>query len=233
MAAFMGLYHRGSAASVFDAIIAVEKGDPSGLALVSMMFSIQMRTMDFAWGDSFSKSYADYDPNRDYLMDMGLKENTIMGSPGSQLFAIQHAWPGKPLPQKFNKAQKTDVETLLVSVNIDFSTPAEFARDELLPYITNGQQVILSEFGHTGDVMYWKKEAFDHLLTTYFKSRNVDTSKYHYEPMTFEPDQRFPAMAKISLAIGVAAILILGLIIWGLSKVFKRLRSRLGFRQGG
>ena len=56
MAAFMGMYHRESAASVIDAIIAADNGDASGLALVSMMFDIQMGSMDFAWGDSFCQS---------------------------------------------------------------------------------------------------------------------------------------------------------------------------------
>ncbi|MDH3698790.1 MAG: alpha/beta hydrolase [Flavobacteriaceae bacterium] len=224
MAAFMGLYHRGSAASVFDTYVAAENGDPSGLALVSLMFDVQMGMMDFSWGDSYAKAYPDFDPNRDYLHDMGLG-NSIMGSPGSQTFATMDAWPGKALPERFKKPQISEVETLLLSGNIDFSTPAEFATDELLPFLPNGKQVIVSVMGHTGDVMRFNEDAFIHLLTTYLESGTVDDSKFETVPMNFEPDDRFQVMAKIGLAILVALVILL---IWLGYKLGKKVILSLG-----
>ena len=213
MAAFMGLYHRGSAASVFDTYIAAERGDPSGLALLSVMFGIQISMMDFAWGDSYAKAFPDFDPDRNYPRDMALGES-IMGSPGSQTFATMDAWPGKVLPKKFNEPQLSEVETLLVSGDIDFSTPAEFARDELLPFLPNGKQVILSVMGHTGDVMRFNPEAFNHLVTNYLKSGKVDDSRFETVPMNFEPEDRFQSMAKIGLALLVFVSILLVWLIW-------------------
>jgi len=118
---------------------------------------------------------------------------------------------------------------LLVGGDIDFSTPVEFARDELLPFLTNGHQVILSVMGHTGDVMWYDHDAFIHLLTTYLESGTVDDSKFKTVAMNFEPDDSFPVMAKIGLAIlVVAAMLIIGLTWFGYKlgkKVYLKFRN--------
>ena len=70
-ATFMGLYHTGSAGAVFDAFIAADNGDASGLALVSLMTRFQLKNMDLAWGDLIAKSYVDYDPAVDYYEQIG------------------------------------------------------------------------------------------------------------------------------------------------------------------
>ena len=222
MGAFMGLYHRGSAASVFDMLIAAENGDGSGLALSSLMFDVMIGSMDFAWGDSFAKAYPDFDPASDYGKEMN-EENSIMGSPGSQLFGMQLGWPGVHLPEEFNSPQYTDVEMLLVSGTVDFSTPGEFATDELLPYLNNGKQVILSELGHSGDLIWYKRDAFAHMATTYYDSGEVDDSKYGNNPMSFEPEQRYPAMAKIGIGIATGIFLIIG---GGIFLIVRKLRKR-------
>jgi len=224
MGVFMSLYHRGSAASVFDMILAAENGDPSGLALSSFMFDVMIGSMDFAWGDSFAKSYSDYDPTRDYVKDMNM-ENSIMGSPASQTFGIQTAWPGVHLPAEYNEPQFTDVEMLLVSGSVDFSTPAEFATNELLPYLNNGKQVILKELGHSGDLIWHNKPAFVHMVTTYYDSGQVDSSKYEQYPMDFEPQQRYAAMAKMVVGGGTGSVLLLVGLIYLLVRKIKKRRS--------
>jgi len=40
------------------------------------------------------------------------------------------------------------VQTLLVSATIDFSTSADYATEEVLSYLSNGQHIILAEPGH-------------------------------------------------------------------------------------
>ena len=223
MGAFIGLYHRGSAASVFDMILAAENGDPSGLALSSFMFDVMIGSMDFAWGDSFAKAYADYDPSRDYVKDMSM-ENSIMGSPGSQTFGMQTAWPGVHLPAEYNEPQYTDVEMLLVSGSVDFSTPAEFATSELLPYLNNGKQVILKELGHSGDLIWHDLEAFTHMATTYYNTGQVDDSKYEHSPMDFQPEQSYPAMAKIAIGGSLGVILLVGGLLYLLIRWIRKRR---------
>jgi hypothetical protein len=123
---------------------------------------------------------------------------SILGSPMSKLFGFMKygGWPIKPIPEEYRKLQDSDVETLMVNGNIDFSTPAEYARNELLPHLKNGNLVILSEMGHTNDVANVQPDAFQHLVEAFYLDGIVDDSKFHYEPMNFIPSQSAPEMAK-------------------------------------
>jgi len=220
-AAFMGLYHTNGAGSVFDAFIAADKGDPSGLALVSLMTDWQLKNMDVVWGDMLAKSFTDYNTSIDYYDKMKLNSN-IIGSPGSQLFAVHEVWPVITKDTLFNQVQTSETETLLLSGNIDFSTPAEFARDELLPHLKNSKQYILSEYGHTGDIMYKNRKAFTTAITSYYSTGEADMSLYKEERVDFEPAMSFPKIAK--LAIG--AIVFLILLITGTILLIRRFIKR-------
>ena len=139
--------------------------------------------------------------------------NSIIGSPGSQLFAINTIWPVNTKDSIYNQVQETEVETLLLSGNIDFSTPAEFARDELLPYLKNGKQHIFSEMGHTGDIMYQNHDAFVKTITSYYETGTANVSLYKYQTVNFEPEMSFPQMAKIAVgAIVFVILLLIGLV---------------------
>lgn len=230
---FMFLYHRDTAAQVFDAFVAAEEGDYSGLALLSFFYD-RMMPKALNWGDNASKALsADYDPARDYEAEM-MPLGSILGSPMSKILGgLKYGgWPIKPISEEYRKLQDSDVETLMVNGNIDFSTPAENARDELLPHLTNGHLVILSEMGHSSDLVNIQPDAFSHLAETFFLEGIVDDSKFHYEPMNFTPSQSAPEMAKkyvrrFALMGGgaiVVIIFIIILIVW-LIKRHKRRRK--------
>lgn len=221
-ATFMGLYHTSSAGAVFDAFIAAENGDPSGLALVSLMTDWQLNNMGIVWGDMLAKSFVDYDASVDYSKTMKIN-SSIMGSPGSQLFAIHEVWPVKTKDTLYSKVQETNVECLLLSGNIDFSTPAEFARDELLPYLKKGKQHILSEYGHVGDIMYRDYNAFSKAITSYYATGNADMSLFKYEKVNFEPNMSFPQIAKIAIG---AVVFILLLIVGAVLLIRRRRKKR-------
>ena len=212
-ATFMGLYHINGSGSVFDTFIAADNGDASGLALVSFMTKWQLKKMDNAWGDMLGKSFADFDPGVNYFEKMKLNSH-IIGSPGSQLFAVSDAWQVETKDTMYNKSSYSDVQTLMLSGSIDFSTPAEFARDELLPYLKNGEQYILSEYGHAGDIMNRKHSAFVRAITSYYALGEADISAYQAQKIDFTPAISFPQLAKI--AIGCMAgtiVLITGIVI--------------------
>jgi hypothetical protein len=186
------------------------------------------------WGDNASKALsADYDPARDYEAEM-MPPGSILGSPMSKLLGVMKygGWPIKPIPELYRKLQPSEVETLMVNGNIDFSTPAENARDELLPYLANGRLVILSEMGHSRDVVSLQPEAFRHLAETFFLEGVVDDSKFHYVPMNFTPSRSAPEMAKTyvrrAALIGVGAVVLIVaaivLTVW-LVKRHKRRRN--------
>jgi pimeloyl-ACP methyl ester carboxylesterase len=204
---FVLLYHRDTAASVFDIYIAAEQGDASGLALMSLAYDLIMPSV-FIWGDTLTKgSGPDYDPARNYVAELD-RPDTILGSPVGLLIwgPASKAWPVNQLPAGLRRAHPSDVETLLVSGSVDFSTPPQFATDELLPYLSRGQQVILAEMGHTQDVWSVQPEATERLLTSFYDTGVADDSLYTYVPMSFEVGLGFPLLAKI--AVGVLLLVV-------------------------
>ena len=219
------LFHRDTAATVFDAYLAAEEGDPSGLALMSLAYDFMIPSL-ITWGDWTAKGSIDYDPGRDWITDMN-PPNSILGSPTSLLVGsaaqLSGGWPVAPMPDDFHEVQPTIVETLLISGSIDYSTPAMFATDEFLPVLKNGEQVILSEFGHCNDVWGFQPEATRHLLMTFYDTGEVDDSLFTYQPMNFHVGLGFPAIAKIAL---VVVVLIIGGLALLVRFVVRRLRSR-------
>ena len=198
------LFHRGSAAAVYDTYIGAEHGDYSGLAMMSLAFGLMMPNA-LNWGDWASKGAPDYTADRDYLEEM-LAEGSIIGAPASVAGSAARGWPATDIPVEFRQAQPSDVETLLISGNSDFSTPSQFARDELLPVLENGEQVVLSEFGHTGDVWGLQPDAVVCLLTTFYENGKADDSLFTYQPMDFDAGPSYRSMAKLGLAAAAGGI---------------------------
>lgn len=230
-AAFMFLYHTGTAAQVFDAFVAAEKGDYSGLAFFSVMFDRAI-AKSVNWGDNAAKAFsADFDPTRDYETEM-TPPGSVLGSPMSKLWAVTKygGFPIRPIPVEYRELQYSDVETLMVNGSIDFATPAAYAKNELLPYLRNGKLVVLAEMGHCDDVLNLQPEAFRHLAGAFYLKGVVDASRFRYEPMNFAPSQSLPRMAKGFVRrlafMGGGAVVVLILVVVGIVSFVKR-RKRL------
>jgi len=215
--AFALLFHRGSAAQVYDVLLAAEAGDPSGLALLSLVGELIFPSMN-TWGFAASiATSADLDPGRDYCTEMN-PPNSMMGAPISEYYwcSLQYGkWPTALIAEEYRQVQPTNVETLLVSGNVDFSTPVWMATKELLPVLSNAEQVILSEFGHTDDIWSLQPEATIHLLTTFYDSGEVDDSFYTYQPMDFNVGfMSFPLLAKVMVVVIILVPLLLAALVW-------------------
>jgi len=227
------LFHRASAATAYDLYLAAEAGDPSGLALASVMYGFIWPPMN-TWGEWANKGGTDFDPSRDWVADMD-PPGSVLGSPvtlacGGSL-QLGGGWPPTSIPDSFREPPASGVETLLVGGNQDFSTPPQFTTDELLPVLSNGHQVILSEFGHTGDVFGLQPEAMVRLVTTFYDSGQVDDSLFTYQPMDFNVDRGWPTQAKQYLAIAVVVIVLLValvvLVIWFVTRRVRRRASQV------
>ncbi len=191
--AFYFLFDTGSAVQIFDAFVSAKKGDYSKLAFLSSAYDKGFPN-SLSWGDLFSKilSVWGVDPNRYYESEMD-QPGSILGSPMSKLFlapAKYEGWPIKLIPQKYREPQFTDVPTLLVNGSIDFSSPVEYIKQDLLPYLRNGRLIELSEMGHN-DVATLQPEAFQHLVQTFLQTGIADDSKFKYEPVNFTPSLPF------------------------------------------
>jgi hypothetical protein len=123
----------------------------------------------------------------------------------------------------------TDIETLLISGSIDFSVPPQFATEEWLPYLSNGEQVILKDFGHTSSFWNSQPEARVHMLNTFLDTGQVDASLYTYQPLDFDVGLGWPALAKLLLVV-VALVPILLLVLVCL--IIRWLRRRRASLQG-
>ncbi len=201
LVSFAMLFHRKTAAMVFDAFISAEKGDPSGLALMSFAFNFVVPSM-FTWGDLATKAVsADYNPERNYFeID---RPDSILGSPLSKLLwaPLQFSKLNlKQIPEEFRNPMSSNVETLLLSGSVDFSTPERFALNEMLPKLPKGKQIVLKDLGHVYDVWSIKPEAVEKIINSYYETGVPDTSLWSDEKMNFETSFGFPRIAKIALA---------------------------------
>jgi len=218
MATFGMLFHRNTAALVFDAYVAAEKGDYSGLALMSISFDFMMPEM--IWGDQAAKAIsADLDYWKLYS-DENKNDNVILGAPMTE-FAWKPLQYGdldlKLIPDSLRVPKVSDVETLMLSGSVDVTNPSECAK-ELLPYLKNGKHVIMHEAGHVGDLLYLQKGGTDILITNFINTGNVDTSQIKYVPMDFDVGWGLPGVAKAGLGILAA---LAGLLAWGIVALVK------------
>ena len=140
---FAMLFHRTTAAMVFDSYIAAENGDYSGLALMSLAFDFIFPDMGI-WGDMAAKAVtADFDSAK--IFSIIEYEDQILGSPMNKIMWEPMKYfhiPFEMIPDSLRIPSETYVETLILSGNLDFSTPAENGT-EFLPYLKKGRQVII------------------------------------------------------------------------------------------
>jgi pimeloyl-ACP methyl ester carboxylesterase len=216
-----------SGPAAIDMWLAAEEGDASGMALTSMGRNMLLPNL-FVFGEflSMGGSVDDfYDPARDYRTELD-SPDSILGSPFSLfMWAMMHGWPNNLMPEEYLQAQPTDVETLLISGSIDFSTPPQFATAELLPHLGNGKQVILKDFGHTETFWNSQTEARAHMLKTFFSTGEVDASLYSYQPVNFDAGLGWPGLAKLALGTVLAVIVLLVALVWFVVRHIRRHRT--------
>jgi pimeloyl-ACP methyl ester carboxylesterase len=207
---------------IFDAYLAAAEGDPSGLAMMSLMMSPMLPNDVPVYGDEFNKA-----GTVDLEMYGGIESislgDSIMGAPLSELaWPLVETWPLKVISKDLRKLQDNDVEMLLINGTVDFSTPPN-ALDEAKPYYHKAQMVLLPEFSHVGDVYALQPAAYERLITSYYDTGVADSSLYVYEPLSFQSKMRLPVIAKLLVA---AMIVLPVLIILGIVLAVRRIRKR-------
>lgn len=200
LATFRLLYDTGTAAQVLDAFVTAKEGDWGGLALLSLSWE-KSAMSGLSPGDSFCKltSARIYQPGRDYLREM-IPPGSIIGSPLTRLsMGMIQLSPKlldsiRQIPAEYRKGWKYEVPTLVVNGALDFSSPVAVARMELMPYLKNGKIVVLPNMGHNDP--FTQQTAFVHLMETFYRTGEADTSKYSQAPVNFIPAQRLSDVAK-------------------------------------
>ena len=133
------------------------------------------------------------------------------------------AWPAAPDEGEYSRVRTSNVETLVIGGELDFSTPPQVATKELLPYLPNGHEVVLPGFGHTPSFLAEQPEASSRLINTFFDSGRVDDSLYKPQKVDFTPEVTHTALAKVfaGTMVGLALLAVLSL-LWMARRVRKR-----------
>lgn len=207
------------------------EGDASGMALTSLLGHLMIPRMFKSWGHflAMGASSMDFlDSGRDYDYELRL-DHAIIGAPGSRFFlGLAPGWPPHPDRAEYGEALHSDVEALLVSGTLDFTTPFEPpARDELMSKLPNGHLVLLREFGHT--LTFWnsQREARERLLNTFFDEGRVDDSLYVVQPPAFEVETGLDGSVRRLLTALAACTAVLALVLWLAIRAVRRRRRRV------
>ena len=240
IAGMHGMFHSTEAAAplnaptIVDAFLAADEGDRAGLWAMSTLVDLTVPT-SFVWGEFASFGMIDAKAAERYYAAGGDHGSILRNTSAEMLWGgprgFYTVWPSSPDTDEYQTVRPSQVETLLVSGTVDFSTPAELATGELLPSLPNGHQVTLAELGHTAD--FWAEtEASTRLLTAFFDRGEVDGSLFERRPVDFEVGAvSMPAIAKIMLG-AVAAGAALALLLLAGMAVRVRRRGGLGRRTG-
>ncbi|MGN9821364.1 alpha/beta hydrolase [Streptomyces sp. SD11] len=186
------------------------------------------------WGEFASFAMID-GPAAQRYYDSGGDQGSILGNTSTDFLwagesGLSTVWPDSPDNAKYRQMRNSDVETLLVSGEVDFSTPAQLATDELLPALSRGQQVILPGLGHTADFWEHRPEAGKRLLTTFFDTGKADSSRFDKRPVDFEAvPLSMSTVAKLLIAVTLAGAT-LGLALLAVIARWSRKRGGFGPR---
>jgi len=217
-----------SGPNTLDSWISAAHGDPSGLWLLSWLSEITLPT-SFVWGEFASIGLADAQPVERYFSS-GADRGSIIGNPLGEFLwgagGMAHAWPANPGENQYTSVQNSNVPTLLIGGTLDFETPAQNATKELLPHLSNGHQVILSGLGHADDFFSYEPKASTQLLTTFYATGQVDTSRYTPNVVSFTSvgnSQASIAKDILGAMIGVALLAVIWLVVLAI-----RIRRRGG-----
>jgi pimeloyl-ACP methyl ester carboxylesterase len=195
--------------------LAAAHGDASGFWLQSTLARMVFPTA-FVWGDVASVGRIDDSAAKRYFAG---HDNEILGSPGTHFIwvggKLVNAWPAATDEAQYTRPRISRVETLLIGGDLDRATPVQVATKELLPYLPNGHQVVLRNFGHADTFWGTQKDAGTHLLETFFDTGRVDASRYTPQRVDFTPGVTLTALGKgfAGLMIGLAALVVVSLLL--------------------
>jgi pimeloyl-ACP methyl ester carboxylesterase len=232
IASFFGLMESTSAATpyaaptIIDMWLAAAEGDASGLWAGSFIGDLLFSRL-FVWGQYAAFGRADAQAARAYFSSGGLDDGTNLGRTTTTYVwgggRLADAWPAAQEENEYSQVRTSNVETLLVGGELDFSTPPQVATKELLPYLPNGQEVVLPGMAHTATFFAVQPEASSRLINTFFDTGKVDASLYQTQTVDFTAANSFGKMAKVllGLALALATLTVLSL-LWMVWWVHKR-----------
>ena len=213
-----------------DSWLSAAEGDAGGFWFQSLLADFAF-PVAFVWGQYASAASLDAEVANAYFAPEGQPRDSNLGYAATAFGwgggRLTDAWPPARDVGEYGEVRPSEVETLVVSGELDFAVPPQLATEQLLPSLENGQQIILPGFGHSTDYWDYQPEASSRLINTFFASGRVDDSLYRPQPVDFTPEVTLPALAKgiAGTMIGLAIVVVVSL-LWMAHRVRKR--GRIG-----
>ena len=187
---FTSLFSKDMAGLVFEAYNrAANNNDYSYLYVMQKM--VDMANSGTVFGEISSKGVnADFVEGTNYRKILN-GDNTILGGNISKLYwGVSSAWQIRTIPEEYRKCRETSAETLIISGDLDVSTPSDNARDELMPYLKNGHQIILKNMSHSD--IFIKTMMTPNFLSNYFDSGVINKDSITTpDSIDFKPVMKF------------------------------------------
>jgi pimeloyl-ACP methyl ester carboxylesterase len=222
LGAFFGLMHATTDGAgplagpwTIDMLLDADKGDGSGAWLLSLMTQMIFPQAQ-VWGDVAAVGRSDAAYARRFFTSRA-QLGSVVGSPGTDFLMaggrLFDSWPANPEENQYSRVERSEVETLLIGGELDFATPPQNARRELLPQLPNGHEVVIPDIGHSDDFWTYQTPASNRLINTFLDSGRVDATLYKRTPVDFTPAFSHGGIAKIVLGVmlGWAALTVLSL----------------------
>ncbi|HEX6340285.1 alpha/beta hydrolase [Umezawaea sp.] len=201
-------------------------GDTGALWAMSVLGDVVLPE-SIVWGEFASFAMLDAPAARSYY-EAGGDPGSILGSASVDFLwsgpsGVSAVWPDSPDNAEYRTTRPSDVETLLVSGEVDFSTPAQLATGELLPSLSRGQQVVLSGLGHTADFWEHRPEASERLLNTFFATGEVDRSGFDPRPVGFDTvPLSMSTIARLLAGVTTTGAVLALLVLGGMARARRR-----------
>ena len=209
---------------MLDTFLSAEEGDASGMWLLSVASQLMFPRLQVA-GDVAAMGQIDDAYGRRFFA-ASVDRSRALGDASTEFVWVGgrliDAWPDSPDNTLYNTVQHSNVETLLVGGELDFSTPPPVAARELLPQLPNGRQVVLPNLGHTEDFWAYQQAASTRLVETFLETGRVDTSLYTTNRVDLTPSLTHGLVAKIvaGALLGIAALTVSAL-LWIVGRILR------------
>lgn len=196
---FVFLFSTNMAVMAFDAFfMAANHQDYSGLYAIQKAYDLFVPRN--TWGDMFQKGFsADFDPEinyREYLRSFD--ESTVLGANYSLLlWGSSGTWKSEPIPEEYKQLKLSHTETLILSGELDVSTPVDYTIEKLLPTLSNVNHIILANMSHT-DVAGKQPENYKKTINQFFLNGEVINS-FELQTIDLKPKYKLSKIAKWGL----------------------------------
>lgn len=181
LAMFTMLYSRESTLLFLRAAVAAEMGDTSLLEQAGAY--LQAGASGLIAGDLLAKGSIDVYRYEQMRPTFALSDSSI-GSPWDQFYSAMAAgWPLPKASPEYLRAAIDPTPTLIVNGDLDVSTPLQFIERELMPFLPNGQLVVLKDYGHSDFLR--QQAAIGRMTAGFLRNGTVDRSLVAPDPYTF------------------------------------------------